>query len=395
MEELLQKVKSILQEEKVLKEERLRRGEFFNIFEVMRAEDDEASTHSALLAELLNPEGKHGCGDSFYRLFVDNVIEPHVKSYVDVKSVGKIRAYSEYFIGNGRLDILLEDSNNKAVIIENKIYAGDQEGQLYRYKKFADGKYGKGNYLILYLTLDGHSPDSISITGNGMTMEEGKDFFRISYENLLPWISLCKEKATDVPTVRETLTQYYNLIAKLTYQDMEQTTKEKMVELFATKENVAALFKIKDVHEEVLNKICNTELKRQVEEIAEELSLEYEWFCRSWHVHDSHFFFRKASWKHFHIAFEFIKDGFRHMIYGIWHDDAKDKEIPQQHLVREKLRERMKEGKSSSWFDWYKDFDYKDWNDAGTFEKLYDGSIKKAIKEKVEELLAQTSDLDM
>ena len=44
-------------------------GENFNIFDVLKLSTSEVRTHSAFLAELLNPEGSHGQGDIFLRLF--------------------------------------------------------------------------------------------------------------------------------------------------------------------------------------------------------------------------------------------------------------------------------------------------------------------------------------
>ena len=45
-------------------------GEEFNIFSVMSMEADEVFTHSALLAELLNPKGSHGLGSMPLQLFL-------------------------------------------------------------------------------------------------------------------------------------------------------------------------------------------------------------------------------------------------------------------------------------------------------------------------------------
>ena len=69
MEKLLQKINSLLQEERILKQEKDKRGENFNIFEIMDAQNDEVHTHSAVIAALLDPKGKHGCNSAFLKLF--------------------------------------------------------------------------------------------------------------------------------------------------------------------------------------------------------------------------------------------------------------------------------------------------------------------------------------
>jgi hypothetical protein len=122
-------------------------GTRFNIFHILGVSHYE-NTHSTILAELLNPEGTHGLHNSFLKLFLDiNQIEGFDSRNALVRTEV---AVSEY----GRIDILIE-SSNWAVIIENKFYAKDQPEQLKRYNEYAIGKYGVGNYMILYLTPDG------------------------------------------------------------------------------------------------------------------------------------------------------------------------------------------------------------------------------------------------
>ena len=66
---LLKEVSEVIREERIQKKERQKRGEYFNIFSVLRLETKEVRLHSAFLAELLNPEGSHGLGKQFLELF--------------------------------------------------------------------------------------------------------------------------------------------------------------------------------------------------------------------------------------------------------------------------------------------------------------------------------------
>ncbi|MGN0280675.1 MAG: PD-(D/E)XK nuclease family protein, partial [Prevotella sp.] len=257
MQSLLHKVNQLVQEEKILKGEKERRGENYNVFEVMHAQADEVYTHSAIIASLLNPKHNHGCKSAFLKIFVDNLKEslPNADSIFDT-DFEKCHVYVEYNIGNissdnetgGRIDIIIEsEKRDKAIIIENKIYAVDQQKQLYRYKNYAQTHYK--SYIILYLTLDGHKPGKVSICGDFFTMKEAEDFFCIDYKSFIrDWLISCKEKAVSSPIVRETITQYYNLILKLTNQNMESSTKEELVNILANRDNIAAMFKIRSVH---------------------------------------------------------------------------------------------------------------------------------------------------
>lgn len=63
---LLDQAKTILELRKQRKE---RPGERFNVFTVLNMETDKVNTHSRLLYEFLRPDGSHGMGDQFLRIF--------------------------------------------------------------------------------------------------------------------------------------------------------------------------------------------------------------------------------------------------------------------------------------------------------------------------------------
>lgn len=399
---LLHKVNQLVQEEKILKREKERRGENFNIFEVMHAQRDEVYTHSAIIASLLNPRWNHGCKSTFLRIFVDHLKES--LSNVDFSfdtDLEKCLVDVEYYIGNvslekesgGRIDIIIQsEKRDKAIIIENKIYADDQKKQLYRYKNYAQTHYK--SYILLYLTLDGHVPSNDSTSGDMFSMKEGKDFFCIDYKSFIrDWLISCKEKAASSPVVRETITQYYNLILKLTNQDMESSTKEKLVDLLANKDNFAAMFKIRSVHYDVLNKICNTTLKGHVQKIANELEMECicsttDW-CKRW---KGQFFFYKPEWKYFRIGFEFMGNGLTDFNYGIRYkgESEKGKTLDVKQEISRKLG-----GKHNEWWASYKPFKDPDWNDDVVFEHLFDGTIKTEITNNVKELCKELEGIDL
>lgn len=369
MKKLLHKINLIVQEEKILKKEKEKRGENFNVFEIMHAQSDKVYTHSAVLAALLNPKGNHGCKSVFLASFIDKLLEQlkDGSKQVDFNTnLETCHTYVEYSIGEvskdyesgGRLDIVIESQNReKAIIFENKIYASDQPKQLYRYKNYADEKYGHNNYILIYLTLDGHKPSKESVSGKKFSMVEDQDFYRLSYRSfILEWLITCKEKATSNPIVRETITQYYNLIAKLTYQNMESSTKEKLIDTLANEDNIAAVFKIHSVFKDVLNKACNTTLLEQIKEVADELGVEYicspkNW-CNRW---SGQFFFALPEWNHFCIGFEFMGNDLTDFNYGIRYKTESDKEQCQD--IKNSIKEKLG-GSSSVWWASFMPFKY-------------------------------------
>ncbi|MBF8767966.1 PD-(D/E)XK nuclease family protein [Pseudomonas putida] len=77
-------------------------GELFNIFSITRIERAEVNTHSAMIAELLNPKGRHGQGECFLELFLATMGFDYEGSISDAK-VNK----EQFFAGYGRVDVVI------------------------------------------------------------------------------------------------------------------------------------------------------------------------------------------------------------------------------------------------------------------------------------------------
>lgn len=213
-----------------------KRGEKFNIFELLGLQSDETRLHSTLLAELLNPSGKHGLGDEPLKLFLQYICQNRLPNL----DTNNVIVEKEHFIANlttdyktgGRIDILIYDTvDNKpknAIIIENKIYAGDQYKQLYRYRNFAKDKFQQ--FVIFYLNLFGN-PASQESEGDQETdkVSSGEDYLTLSYKyDIIPWLKQCRSLAIDKPYVREVLGIYIDTLNTITDNNMNNTEKEEL-----------------------------------------------------------------------------------------------------------------------------------------------------------------------
>lgn len=196
---------------------RKEKGDNYNLFQVINMTSDETRVHSAMIADLLNPKGKHQMGDIFLRLFIHCLKTQQLNHELSF-TYNKAKVECEKYIGpkmeksGGRLDIYLTDGVNH-IIIENKIYAADQKNQLLRYHNFLK-HYPDNHTLLLYLSLDGEVHD-MDKTTNG----EKVKFITISYTDfILNWLTECRYMAIDRPLIREGITHYRNLIKILTHQ---------------------------------------------------------------------------------------------------------------------------------------------------------------------------------
>ena len=180
--ELLRKAEELRKE---AEEQNSKTGESFNLLQSARVRRDSELMHSSLIASLLDPNGKHGQGDKFLTLF----LEQAKIAGIDTE---KAKVYTEYYLGDyGRADILIK-SGNAAVVIENKLYARDQPRQLRRYQEYFDKKECAPIRLI-YLTPEGREPSEDS---RGKIVP--KSVITISYvSDIVDWLKRCQTSLGD------------------------------------------------------------------------------------------------------------------------------------------------------------------------------------------------------
>ena len=175
----------------------------FNVFSILRNDCDEVNLHSRFLYEILNPNGSHKKGDIFLQLFLS------VVGLSDFITTENSTIFEKEYRG---IDILIKNKN-RAIIIENKIYAKDQDKQLERYYKIIESE-GFDNIKIIYLSLYGDEPSEQSI-GELKEREDGL-IISISYKEYIDvWLDECIKESASFPILRETLFQYRILIQKL------------------------------------------------------------------------------------------------------------------------------------------------------------------------------------
>jgi hypothetical protein len=237
------------------------KGERFNVFDILQVGHYEVRTHSPILAELLNPQGSHGQGALFLKQFITR----HDLHPFDADSA---RIFTEYHIGavsedeGGRLDILIRDRNSREILIENKIYANEQENQIARYLKFSPGG------IVIYLTLYGEPPTTVAA-------EPQTRVRLLSYRtDIIAWLEDCEKGAAKAPRVGETIAQYIQLIQRLTQQNTSARMNQKLTEaVLQSRNDFMAYAALCNARREIQVTIVNSMLER-LSVIAEKLGLQ-------------------------------------------------------------------------------------------------------------------------
>jgi len=362
-------------------------GENFNVFRILKLSTNEVLTHSAFLCELLNPKGSHGHHDIFLRLFIDLQRDKFGKHTLfldrfDSFDAISAKAYAESHIGfinedkseGGRIDLLIKDRNNKAIIIENKIHASDQLKQLVRYNN------AYKNAPIFYLTLHGSSPSENS-KGE---LEEGDNYVCISYaEDIITWLELCRKEAVTHPILRETITQYIYLLKHLTNQTINDMMKKEIVDVITeSAEKIEAAFEIVSSFDAVKQRI--------VDKYKETLlaSLNKTWECdtkRNFGKKDGELRLFKKSWSHAIILT--FNTHFQDLEIGIYRkDDEQCTDSELQSNVREKLK-NLEIGSILNYPNWVWNCKFQDW-DSSSWSEVYDGEMTKKTKNKIDKILS-------
>lgn len=377
---ILNQVRIVSQKIKEQRKEKFERGESFNIFNDLGFMSDEVHLHSMFLANLLNPKGSHGQRGKFLEAFLKMLQKSFPAISADSLELDTAVASVEVekYIGRqtdsegGRIDIYLTDGKH-SIIIENKIYAGDQHHQMLRYWNY--GMSQKGNdteksFVLIYLTLDGCSPSKDSL---GEDLKEN-DIVCLSYKSdIRGWLDRCVELASRTPLVRETINQYISTIDILTNNVMEDN--KELLDILSKEENLDAIYDIANNKNIVVNRFINEVFIPKLRDLAESKGLTMgdncteNWMEESWAGAS----FYNPKWKYLKLAFEFEHKGLGFLIFGfrpknedgVKREDVKDWEKVQKNYS-------TKDVNNQSWI--WKDFNGNQyWDNASGIKDLLNG----------------------
>jgi len=213
---LFEQVKQFKKEQEKQKQRGLNN---YNILTTVLKEHDEVRLHSRMIASFLNPSGEHYQST----LFLDKFLEVlNLKNFnIDSKTCSVYREYKN-------IDLYITDGD-KHIIIENKIYAGDQKKQIERYVeriKEENNDLECNNILVIYLSLKRdkpkeHSLGSLSIE-NGFLKREKDEialFKSIYYKNeILEWLEKCQYEIQNITNLNEVFRQYIDVVKMINNQ---------------------------------------------------------------------------------------------------------------------------------------------------------------------------------
>ncbi len=244
----------------------------YNLLTTVLKPHDEVRLHSRVIGSLLNPEGMHYQGS----LFLENFLE--VIGLKDINfDIEKARVELEY----KNIDLYLTDGN-KHIIIENKVYAGDQASQIKRYiqKILEENKNMLDKDLIvIYLSINRDYPsdyslgkeekmqsseyfkvdkDSLIYEGNNNILKGCKFVFNsIHYEKeILKWLEKCLHEVQNITNLNEAIKQYIDVV-KIVINQQKEKIMPISKKILESRENFEIATEIFNKYNLVKEEICD------------------------------------------------------------------------------------------------------------------------------------------
>lgn len=350
-------------EQERLKKEK-EEGKCFNVFSALNMCSDEVRLHSRLLATLLNPKANHSLGNEFLKLFLIALGLPedyitYCKEQIVERTIGEVTETT-----GGRIDIILEDGKH-AVIIENKIYAGDQPNQLLRYHNYGVKTFGENNFKLVYLTLYGCKASSDSLGG------ENFEFIKLSYaQDVLKLLKKLMKSKPKKP-VHRTIKDYITIIKQLTHQDMDTKYQQSIIEEAIKYDNIDVTSELLLLQEQIGDKLRRDYIIKPLKDLGfNEHQDDNGALWKSLKNKKNHFIVIKtdeACWKYVWIAVA-----------------SEDKTIVQQSKL-DCFTHEPTQNYPYGW-SWISDNEGNDWHDIAQYPAIGKEAVLKWIKNKISEI---------
>ena len=248
--DLLEKAKEAIENRKIQNSN----GDQYNFFDVLGIQNREIY-HSRFLKDLLCPKGLHGQGDLFLGLFFEkfSICKPSnlKNAVVTVEEVTK----------HGNLDISIK-CDGCYIVIENKIWAWDQDRQLCRYSKTS---HNGSKPILIYLTPNGSKPSDYS-TGDMEPRDKSKIKCASYKKHITEWLTECIDKLNEknIHQVSHLIRQYIRAI--------DNFGKDNTMDIDIQDDEIGAMLEVKKALDNALKRKRNVVLSEILNKIQEEMA---------------------------------------------------------------------------------------------------------------------------
>lgn len=292
----------------------------FGVFDFIEPDENKLSS---LLAWLLDAQASHGQGSSFLKAFVRQFKIPWDEKDCFGATATTEVSTDRLVAWNRRIDILVRsNARPKAIGIENKPWAADQQGQMADYLRHLAANF-PGEHCLLYISGDGSDPSDASIgTDEKSAAISDRRLVIITYMMLMPWLLECRAICR-ADRVTYFLSEFLRFIKKNFAGVRDVSERQEVIrQITSTPEALTAALQIVAAGEDlkqhmlgVLNKQLAKEASIRQWQYTSHLNERTPRFCISFRASESYCFCLEAS-----------TSSFRDTYYGITVTQAETEE---------------------------------------------------------------------
>ena len=383
----------------------------FNFFRYLRT--DELGL-SKMIADLLDPLGDHGQGETFLRCLMERL------EFTDGCKLGDSKVFVEHSIAiadrRWRLDIVVQIDKERCLAIENKSnYAGDQKGQVQDYLWWLQENFSQSLLIYLSPTGEGPSEESVDSATIGALNKKGHRFAIMPCGSsvvpddtfsLADWLADCRRNC-DVDRLRSFLREAETYCQRQyggnAVTDAERTAVRDFV--LEGGRNVATAFAVYSAWPEVAGQIKSQFLELIRNKLDENMvglwDLELPARCYGDKPYQSWVYIRKGSWRPYLVdgqerftglqmmAASKASNGYFIGVYSPPADSVSADERRRRQSLDHAFAPHGGRRDSWPWFEWV-DEQYRDWDSL--VPRLYQ-EIKEDGGEIVEYFVQRFKDI--
>ena len=190
----------------------------FNVFDLIEPDENKLSD---ILADLLDPQGRHGQGDRFLRLLFDRIGLDDAElstAQAKIQRAAPTHGIQKY---RRRLDVLIDAG--VLVAIENKVDSWEQPEQVKDYlehlRECSRDRVIPGR--LIYLTPNGRRPESLSPSACREEEEQQRLFCWSYQKDLRQWLEACRA-ACQAEKIRWFITDFITYIETKLLRESER-----------------------------------------------------------------------------------------------------------------------------------------------------------------------------
>jgi hypothetical protein len=244
--------------------------------------DPKETVQTRIIAGLLDPNGNHGQGDSFLRLFLiaieegSNLPEPLYSTSIETEVLTRSLAENRR-----RIDLLISLPTGRRIAIESKARgAVDQPKQLEDYISHVHSL-SQGDCTLVYLSPHGRRPSSVpEVQWLGWMSGERPLVRCLDYDQLMSsWLKSCESVCCpEALALRGFLIEFARFSSSNDERSpllSERTIAEVSETVLDSRENLMASIAINNSHASVVNRLAHQfieSLKRRLLDLSPELS---------------------------------------------------------------------------------------------------------------------------